>query len=54
MLTKLSKKCVKTVPGVAKVAQKWPPGSPKGPKMDPEIDENLMKIQSGVGLGQSS
>ena len=54
MLTKLSKKGVKTVPGVAKVAHKWPPGSPKAPKVDPEIDENLMKTRASVWTGKLS
>ena len=36
---------------VPQVVKRWSQGSPRAPKIDSEIDANLMKIRSGGGLG---
>ena len=51
---KVTPKNEKNVPQVPQLVQKGSQGSPKAPKMTSKIDEKLMKIQSGAGLGQSS
>ena len=51
---KVSKNAPKNAAAAPQVVQKSPPGSPKAPKMESKIDENLMNIGSGAGLGHSS